>query len=32
MKVGLEYWFQEVLTERNTIEILMKIGLEYWRE
>ena len=24
MKVGLEYWFQEVLTGKNTIEILIK--------
>ena len=24
MKIGLEYWVQEVLTEKNTIEILIK--------
>lgn len=24
MKIGLEYWAQEVLTEKNTIEILIK--------
>lgn len=24
MKTGLEYWVQEVLTEKNTIEILIK--------
>lgn len=25
MKIGLEYWVQEVLTEKNTNEILIKI-------
>lgn len=24
MKIGLEYWAQEVLTEKKTIEILIK--------
>lgn len=24
MKIGLEYWVQEVLTEKNTNEILIK--------
>ena len=28
MKIELEYWAQEVLTEKNTIEILIKSWVE----